>query len=393
MFYSNCAIRLKGLPKVHVPSLLLHLPPNLAAAAARNAVALRIELDPSAAPEPGIIPVLAVLQGWCGTQRPPAFIQLTRKQLANLADAAADAAVFVDDGKRVPWRHDDVLIEPKSVAAPASSPPQRSARAPASRRPVPWAPVIVDGSDQYLAITPPPREDPRYERIADILKASGFVLEPSNRKWWLRDRHKTLSFLAAHGERFRGEFGAEFTPNFVARTKHLSTAEITCEVSASGDRWDIALGIRGGSASEVAVRDAVALGRSYVEADGAIVLIDPARIRKLAEVQRALSDGETSSASTRRTDRIGSARAAEVEELLEELSPGFQPPEEWKRAHGRAAQPLPSGTRTAAAAFDSLLRPYQRLGAAWLWHLHRRGSAASSPMRWASVRLSRPWPC
>ena len=356
-----------------MPSLLLHLPPNLAAAAARNAVPLRIELDLTAAPEQGVIPILAVLQGWCGTQKPPAFIQLTRKQLAKLADAAADAAVFVEGGNRVPWRHDDVLIEPKLTEAPAGPAASRQAPGPASRRPIPKVPVIVDGSDHYLAISPPPREDPRYERIADILKSSGFVLEPSNRKWWLRDRHKTLSFLAAHGERLRGELGAEFTPNFIARTKHLSTAEITCEVSASGDRWDIALGIKGGSASEVAVRDAVASGRSYVEAEGNIVLIDPARVQKLAEVQRALSDGETSSASTRRTDRIGSARAAEVEELLEELAPGFQPPEEWKRRTAALRNLSRLEPAPLPQAFDALLRTYQRLGAAWLWHLHRGG--------------------
>ena len=144
-----------------MPSLLLHLPPNLAAAAARNAVPLRIELDLTAAPEQGVIPILAVLQGWCGTQKPPAFIQLTRKQLAKLADAAADAAVFVEGGNRVPWRHDDVLIEPKLTEAPAGPAASRQAPGPASRRPIPKVPVIVDGSDHYLAKSPPPREDPR----------------------------------------------------------------------------------------------------------------------------------------------------------------------------------------------------------------------------------------
>ncbi len=352
-----------------MPALLLHLPPNLAAAAARNAVALRIELDPAAVPEPGIVHVLALLQGWCGTPRPPAFIQLTRRQLADLADAAADVPLFVEGGKAVAWRHDDLLVEPKAPAAP----PPRTGPAPGKRREAPPAPILVDGSDHFLAITPPPREDPRYETIADLLKSSGFVLEPSNRKWWLRDRHKTLSFLAAHGERLRGKLGAQFTPNFTARTRHLASAEITCEVSASGDRWDIALGIRAGSASEAAVRDAVASGRSYVEAEGQVVLIDPARVRRLAEAQRALSDGEFQSPSTKRTDRIGSARAAEVEELLEELAPGFQPPEEWKRRTAALRDLSRLEPAPLPQAFESVLRPYQRLGAAWLWHLHRSG--------------------
>ncbi len=353
-----------------MPALLLHLPPNLAAAAARNAVAIKVELDLTSPPSSEEIPVLAVLQGWCGTQKPPPFIQLNRKQLAKLADAAADAAVFVEGGKCVAWRYDDVLVEPK----PAPPPPGAAAAAPQAkpaRKPAPLAPIIVDGSDHFLAITPPPRDDLRYEKVVDLLKSSGFVLEPSNRKWWVRDRHKTLSFLAAHGERLRVGLGAEFTPGFVARTKHLSTAEITCEVSPSGERWDVALGIRSDGASDTAIRDAVSSGRSYVEEAGKVVLIDPARVKKLADVQRALSDGELASPSTKRTDRIGSARAAEVEELLEELSPGFQPPEEWKKRTGALRNLSELEPAPLLPAFDSQLRTYQRLGAAWLWHLHR----------------------
>ncbi len=355
-----------------MPALLLHLPPNLSAAAARNAVAIKVELDLTSPPAPAEVPALAVLQGWCGTLKPPPYIQLNRRQLAKLADAAADAAVFVENGQRVPWRHDDVLLEPEPAPS-ASVSPIAAPKAKAARKAAPLAPILVDGSEHFLAVTPPPRDDARYGTVVDLLKSSGFVLEPSNRKWWVRDRHKTLSFLAAHGERLREGLGAEFTPGFVSRTKHLSSAEITCEVTPSGERWDVALGIRSDGASDTAIRDAVSSGRTYVEEAGKVVLIDPARVRKLADVQRALSDGELSSASTKRTDRIGPARAAEVEELLEELSPGFQPPQEWKKRTGAlrnlsALEPAP-----LLPAFDGQLRTYQRLGAAWLWHLHRSG--------------------
>lgn len=335
-------------------------------------MAIKVEIDLSSPPLPGEIPVLAVLQGWCGTQKPPPFIQLNRKQLAKLADAAADAPVFVEGGRRVPWTHDDVLVEPKPAPPPAGAAAAAPREKPAKKA-APLAPIIVDGSDHFLAITPPPRGDLRYEKVVDLLKSSGFVLEPSNRKWWVRDRHKTLSFLAAHGERLRVGLGAEFTPGFLARTKHLSDAEITCEVSPSGERWDVALGIRAEGASDAAIRDAVSSGRSYVEEAGKVVLIDPARVKKLADVQRALSDGELSSPSTKRTDRIGSARAAEVEELLEELSPGFQPPEEWKKRTGALRNLSQLEPAPLRPEFDGLLRTYQRLGAAWLWHLHRAG--------------------
>ncbi|MGA2692911.1 MAG: DEAD/DEAH box helicase [Opitutaceae bacterium] len=351
-----------------MPALLLHLPPNLAAAASRNAVALRIELNPAAIPEPELMPVLALLQRWCATPRPPAFVQLTRRQMAELADAAAGLAIFWENGSAARWTHDDLLVEPQ--AAPAQAGPER---APKTARPATVQPTVVDGSEHYLAITPPPREDPWYGSLVDLLKSSGFVLEPSNRKWWLRDRHKTLTFLAAHGRRLRGELGAEFTPNFAARTAHLSDAEISCEVSASGDAWEVTVGLRGGPASESAVRDAVATGRSYVEAGDRVVLIDPDRIRKLAEAQRALADGGPSAPSTRRSDRIGTVRAAEVEELLERLSPGFRPPEAWREKTGALRNLSRLEPAPLPAQFEAALRPYQRLGAAWLWHLHRSG--------------------
>ncbi|HEY4988555.1 MAG TPA: DEAD/DEAH box helicase, partial [Opitutaceae bacterium] len=231
----------------------------------------------------------------------------------------------------------------------------------------------VDGSEHYLAVTLPSREDPRYRGALELLKGAGFVLEPSNRKWWLRDRHKTLTFLATHGDRLRGELGAQHTDNFTARTAHLSTAEITCDASPSGVGWEVALALHAGEAGESALRDAVSAGRGYIEADGKVILIDPARVRRLSEAQRALADGAPFSPSARRVERIGAARTAEVEDILEALSPGFRAPEEWRaRTAGirDLSRLVPAPIPTA---LDWVLRPYQRLGAAWLWHLHQGG--------------------
>jgi superfamily II DNA or RNA helicase len=351
-----------------LPALLLHLPPNLAAAAARNAVALRIEMDPSAVPEAALVPALAMLQALCGTPKPPAFVQLTRRQLRELAAATGGLPVFVENGRAVAWSHDRMLADPDP--APGTPPPAKETR----KSSVPATePTVVDGSEHYLAVTPPPREDRRYGDVVELLKASGFVLEPSNRKWWLRDRHKTLTFLAAHGDRLRGSLGARFTENFLSRTAHLSAAEITCEVAAAGDRWEVAIGLKAGGADEASVRDAVAAGRGYVESGGRVILIDPARLRRLAEAQRALAGGEAGAPSARRSGRIGAARAAEVEQLLEEISPGFRPPAEWRERTAALRDRTRLVPAPLPAAFDALLRPYQRLGAAWLWHLQRSG--------------------
>jgi superfamily II DNA or RNA helicase len=370
VFYSNSRGRLKACTLSTVPALLFHLPPNLAAAAARNAIALRIEFDPLAAPDAGLIPVLGLLQGWCATPRPPSFVQLTRRQMRDLAAQAGDLPLFVENGRAAAWEHDALLAEPEPAAPPAATATARGARA---ARIETLEPLVVDGSEHYLAVTLPSREDRRYREVLELLKSAGFILEPSNRKWWLRDRHKTLSFLAAQGDRLRGPLGAQFTPNFTARTAHLSAAEITSEARPAGDGWEVALGLAAGPAGEAAVRDAVAAGRGYIDVDGRVILLDPALIRRLGDAQRALANGAAGAPGARRVERIGAARAAEVEELIEGLSPGFRPPQEWS-ARTRALRDL---SRLEPApippAFDAALRPYQRIGAAWLWHLHRSG--------------------
>jgi SNF2 family DNA or RNA helicase len=234
-------------------------------------------------------------------------------------------------------------------------------------------PLVVDGSDHYLAVTLPSREDVRYSGALQLLKTSGFVLEPSNRKLWLRDRHKTLAFLAAHGARFRGSLGATFTDNFLKRTAHLAEAEVTCEAAPAGDGWNVSVGLKAGGASESELRDALATGRRYVESGGKVFLLDPEKVRRLSQAQRAISDGATASVSPRRVDRIPRSRAAEIEDLLGELSPGFLPPEEW-RSRTAALRDLTRLEPIAAPQpLGSSLRPYQRIGASWLWHLHRLG--------------------
>ena len=71
------------------------LPPNLAAAATRNAIAVRIELAPDSAPDPALLPALAWIQRQTGApSRPPLFLQFTRGQLRELIALAEDQPVF-----------------------------------------------------------------------------------------------------------------------------------------------------------------------------------------------------------------------------------------------------------------------------------------------------------
>ncbi|HND62821.1 MAG TPA: DEAD/DEAH box helicase, partial [Opitutaceae bacterium] len=327
---------------------------------------------------PALLPALALLQRWCGpSAKPPFLLQLSRAQLRDLVAAAPGQPIFAfanQPSSPLPWVGpllrgvSEFIREPVPAGGAPAVESARSASKPAAS----GTPLTVDGSEHFLAIALPSREHPTYAAAADLLKAHGFLLEPSNRKWWLRDRHKTLTFLATQGARLRGEFGAQFTANFESRTSHLRPAEITCAATEAGEGFDVTLGVQAGTADDATVRAAIAGNRSYLEDGGKVYLLDAAQLGRLAAAQRALSGDPQAGVASRRTQRVSAARVAEAQEVLEALSPNFQPPAAW-RERTRALRDLSSLTPAPIdPALDAQLRPYQRLGAAWLWHLHRQ---------------------
>lgn len=402
--------------------LRLLLPPNLAAAAPRDAISLKVEVDLSSPPPLEMVPALALLQGWCRAPTPPPFVQLTRAQLLQLVTALPGKPVFfllnqptvplLWVGPRLRGVSEHLTLptsteatgavfsggaNPSPIAARLYAPvpkievprnmtaggrdrplPSRRIEVPSSSssRAAPdtsSAVMTVDGSEHFLAVTLPSRESFSYASALELIKAHGFALEPSNRKWWLRDRHKVLNFLAAQRNRLRDEFHAEFTANFEKNTSKLQFAEVACDAVDNGNGFNVTLALRAGRVSEDQLLSAAASNRGYVEDNGRVYLLDPAKVAKLSEAQRALAgDGAAADGlATRRTHRVNTARLAEAEDILETIAPHFQPPAAW-RSRSEALRDLsklvPAPVPTA---FDQLLRPYQRIGAAWLWHLYR----------------------
>ena len=108
--------------------LRLVLPPNLAAAVLRDAIPVKVEFNTLVAPTPPLFPVLAHLQRLCGTSTPPAFVQLTRTQLRELAAAAGQEPIFVHNGQAGVWRHAALLGSPPVPAAPSQTAASLNAR-------------------------------------------------------------------------------------------------------------------------------------------------------------------------------------------------------------------------------------------------------------------------
>jgi len=349
--------------------LLFHLPPNLTAAVARDAIPLRVELVLDDAPEPALLPALALLQRWSGNSTTPKFIQISRLQLTELVKAATDLPIFSENNRPISWPHPNLLITNSTPVSSKESTPIE---------PSPWldgdiSPAIIDGSEHYLAVSLPSREHHGYRSIVDFLKRNGFTLEPSNRKWWLRDRHKVLNLLAQHGERLRENFDAEFTPNFTERTSHLLDANITADVAQNGDDFVLNLDLHAGNAPEAEVRAALATGRNYIEYEGRIYLLDQARLEKLAAAQKALNSTQQATASAHTSLRITRARVPEAQSIIDELSPSFQPSTAWSEQSRSLRELTALPKAPIPESFENILRPYQRLGAAWLWYLHQQG--------------------
>ncbi|MBI3885743.1 MAG: DEAD/DEAH box helicase [Opitutae bacterium] len=230
--------------------------------------------------------------------------------------------------------------------------------------------MTVDGSEHFLAITLPSRESMNYAPALEFLKLHRFTLDPMTRKWWLRDRHRVLNILANRGPELRESFRAEFTPNFTKNTAHLKPAELAAAISEKPEGYDVSLELKAGAATEAQVRAAVASGRGYVEDGGDIYLVNTAQLAQLETGQRALAGDPAEAAEAQRGHRIPRSRVAEVTDLLETIAPHFQAPESWRTraAAMRDLAALPPAPMLAS--LEKTLRPYQRLGAAWLWFLY-----------------------
>lgn len=364
------------------------LPPNLPESALRDAIAVKVEFDATRPPVAAQLPALAILARFCnGAAVPPPFVQLTRAQLRELVVALAGQPVFAamsEPGKNLLWlgprlrgvsEHLAPATPLPSAAAPVARPGPRSLSARTPRlvpQDEPTTPLQVDGSEHYLAITLPSREAPAYAPARELLSTNGFALDPSTKKWWLRDRHKVLNFLATHGETLRSKYHADFTPNFEKHSGVLASAQVEAKVTEAGDgEFAVTVGLAAGKVTEDELRSALAAGRRFVEDGKKIYLLAPDQLDKLAKAQAALAGGTAAPVVARKMQRVSAARIPELQEMLDELSPDYQPPAAWKKRAEALRDLERLEPASLPADFAATLRPYQQIGVAWLWHLHR----------------------
>ncbi|MEO0796176.1 MAG: DEAD/DEAH box helicase [Verrucomicrobiota bacterium] len=374
--------------------LRLLLPPNLPQCAPRDRIPVKVEawvdgevLAPDRLKggtywaEPPYLFAALLLETWNGG-RLPAMMQLSRDQMSQLLQPlTGEKAVFSYrspkqamewvDGK-LPEVHPHLTItkepEPKEEE---EIPKPRKGKAPPRPEDLGLARMVVDGSTHFLAITLPSRESSVYAEALELVQAHGFSLEPSNRKWWLRDRHKALQFLAEHWLRLRNHFRAKFTPSFRKRTKKLRELEARAIIQADGEDFytEVELYAPGIDAQQIA--QALNKGQPYLETHRGVFLFDSSKLKTVEEAQRRLTGQADRMLTPRARRRVSKEEAMAVGSDLEALDVKIEAPEVWQRRSNALKDLSLLEVPPVGEEIIKQLRPYQVLGAAWLWHLYR----------------------
>lgn len=390
--------------------LRLHIPPQLEDAIKRGSCVLRLEFvlgRQAVAPEKlfrgaaycvgeGTERALALLEELCAG-RIASLLQLKnavlRQLLTHLAtegeyveargESSIAAAGFiqhvcqlmdaaqpqVQTPTRVPRRGDPI----RRGVLPAS-PVRTIARTPVQRELWPDNWMIVDGSPKYLAIHLREREHPCYRGCVEWLRREGFVKEPSNGFWWLRDAHKVLNFLATQQRFMEETYDPGYLQGYRERMANVENVAINCQANPSGNgdyHLQVSLTAQGLSLDEL--RRALLAGRRYVIQEERIFLIEEAALERFAQSTRALGGDPNTLLTGLFQTRISAAAVVDAQKILDDMDGEVSLPEDWTQKSQAILQvgkleppPLPD-------AVARQFRSYQLIGSAWLWHLLRNG--------------------
>lgn len=370
------------------------LPPNLERTAPMDKIMVKIEVeeaDGSAYPPERIdrrraynlslphLTVGAILESWCDGKL-FGLLQLTREQLTKLLKALRGEPVVAwvnQPGEVIGWQGDMLPgvyghLEIKTVKEAAAAPKPKVSRPKATPTEPTELPssqsAIVDGSPNFLAIQLPPRSAIDYQPLLDLVKDHGFKLEPSNRRWWLRDRHKTLNFLAEHYQALKETHRVRFTANFEKQFHHLELVDVKTEVKEMGDEFELSLSLGAGTDAAI-VQSEITRGRMYWESGDKLFIAPKKTVEAFSSLQQKLDNNPNRPLTARSKLRLQSWQLSDVEGLVDEVVHHFETPETWKErsqalTHLSALQEAPVGKD-----LDQTLRLYQKIGTAWLYHL------------------------
>ncbi len=380
--------------------LRLLIPPNIESSAERDAIPIKLEIRQSESEiqAPESIPMDALgalseseraaafsLLQWSGGSL-ASFLQLTRDQLAQIVEILAKEECFYWANKPqepIEWTASQLVgvsnfLRPASPESPSSERPSAEPDSePAPKSPYAKSagfegtPMQVDGSPHFISIKLPSREHPCYREIRDLLDAYRFRLEPSNRRWWLRDRHQVLNFLGENWTDLENRYQAEFSENFLERAKPIKNVSIRMEIQEGHGSFKLSLSIAAGNASEQSIRSSLNSGRHYIESGDQIFLVKKEALGKIHSLQKAVSNSPDAPLLHNGTYSLHASRIPEISESLEAVNPNFKAPKIW-RARSAGLRNLTELPRPSLTPYlEKTLRPYQKIGVSWMTHLFK----------------------
>ena len=131
----------------------------------------------------------------------------------------------------------------------------------------------IDGSMNFVSVQLPPKSHTAYSEIYDILKFESFKSEPSNGKWWLRDRRKTLNFIANYKRSLETMIKVVYSKNFLKQTKDLIFAEVTADVSKRKRGFYVEVAIIAEGFDSVDIQRSISMGQNFIEESGKLCLL------------------------------------------------------------------------------------------------------------------------
>jgi SNF2 family DNA or RNA helicase len=178
-------------------------------------------------------------------------------------------------------------------------------------------------------------------------------------------------------------FAASKTDNYRQQMKAVRRAKIVAGAKAESDgRFLVSMRIEAGPVGDAELRRAIASRQYYAVSGESIWLLPPDLLERISRAQEALSGHPGQALMPSLERRLAPSQLRDAENVLDDTADKVETPEQWKM-RSRAlkefsalkAPPLPP-------QLDELLRSYQRIGAAWMWHLrcHELGGVLADEM-------------
>lgn len=359
-------------------NLAITLPPNLEDAFPRGAILLHIRCFEQDKPIPietvnpnndGVKPIIrdAILRLFqCRERQLGEFWNLNQEQLITLWQLLKHERIFLDAKEQVllpntsEWHHIHRLLIGKESPN-------------AKRSDLTTQKPVLDGSLNALALRFPSKYFTHYNLVLETAKDAGFLLDPNSQIWWLRDANKILNFIGEFLKYYEKTEYIELTKVLKDKLRSIKWAKCVGNIDTfDKDVFTLHLALTAGDTPENTIRHALSLNQYFVKHGQHVYLFDGQLIRKLTDLQQHLSGQQDLPCQAHYHCRVHTSQIAHVEPLLETIGAEIPRPIAWQK---RCLALYDVTALPPAPIVDELnarLRPYQRLGVAWLWDLYNQ---------------------